>query len=127
MSRFVRPETATLTISNSDTLTVKRRLSSGEQRAAFARMYLAGVDGTLKVNPLQTGVALITAYLVDWSLTDDDGHRVEIRGASIEELTAILDGLDPDSFTEIKDAVERHEAAMSAERLEKKQPTGGPA
>jgi hypothetical protein len=124
-SRFVRPDTTVLRISNGDTLTVKRRLNAGEQRAMFARMYAAGVDGNLKVNPLETGIARVTAYLVDWSLTDDEGKRVDIRGLSIIELTSVIDGLDPGSFAEIKDAIEKHELAMDAERVQEKNDQGG--
>ncbi len=124
-SRFVRPDTTVLKISDGDTLTVKRRLTSGEQRACYARMYLAGVDGQLRVNPMETGLALVTAYLVDWSLTDDADTRVEIRGASIDELTSILNNLDHESFVEIKQAIEAHEVAMVVERTEEKKRMAG--
>ena len=116
MSRFVRPDVVTIKISQGDTLTVKRRLTSGERRASFARMYLAGADGRLKVNPLATGMALITAYLVDWSLVDDDGKLVVIRDQPVEAVTAALDALDQESFTEIKEAIEAHERDMNVER-----------
>jgi hypothetical protein len=119
MSRFVRPTTTVLRISDGDTLTIKTRLSSGEQRDAYSRMYLTA-SGELRVNPLQQGLALITAYLVDWSLTDDDGALVPIRGVSIEELESVLNGLDPESFTEIKDAIQAHETATRAAREEEK-------
>lgn len=124
-SRFVRPETAVLKISNGDTLTVKKRLSSGELRAYVSRMYLPTVDGTLKVSPLSSGVALVVAYLLDWSLTDDDGQPVVIRDASVDALTAALDNLEPESFTEIREAIETHEAAMAAERTAEKNGRGG--
>lgn len=116
VSRFVRPDTAILKLSNGDTLTVKKRLTSGEQRAAYARMYLPAADGTLKVNPLATGLALIVAYLIDWSFTDDAGVIVPIRGLSMDELASVLDSLDHDSFTEIRDAIQAHDNAMDAER-----------
>lgn len=125
MSRFVSGDTVVLKISNGDTLIVKRRLNSGEQRAAYARMYIAGVDGTLKVNPLQIAVALVTAYLVDWSLTDDSGAIVKIRDQSIEAVTSALDSLDPESFAEIRHAIEAHEAAMIAEREQEKKDRDG--
>jgi hypothetical protein len=115
MSRFVRPETVTLTISDGDTLTVKRRLNSGEERALFARMYTAGVNGQLKVNPFQTGIAIVTAYLLDWSLTDD-GKRVPIAELSVDELTRVLDGLDPTTYGEIRQAIEAHDNAVREER-----------
>lgn len=123
LSRFVRPQTCTLKISNGDTLTVKRQLTAGEQRAAYARMYLAGVDGTLKVDPFAAGVGLVTAYLLDWSLAGEDGAIVPIRGVSVDELTAALDTLDMESFTEIKEAIEAHDAAQLEEREEAKKKT----
>jgi hypothetical protein len=115
MSRFVRPETLTLTISDGDTLTVKRRLNSGEERALFARMYTAGANGQLKVNPFQTGIAIVTAYLLDWSLTDD-GKRVAIADLSVDALTRVLDGLDPTTYGEIRQAIEAHDNAVREER-----------
>lgn len=116
MSRFVTPEVVTLKISHGDTLTVKRRLNSGEQRAMYARMYLAGVDGRLRADTFKTGVAIITAYLVDWSIVDDAGTVVPIREKSVDEVTSVLDSLDQDSFLEIKQAIEAHENAIAAER-----------
>lgn len=125
MSRFVRPETSILTLANGDTLTVKRRLNAGESRARFARMSLAGVDGALNVNRLQIGLATMTAYLLDWSLRDDDQRPVVIREVTEAALTATLDALDPTSFAEIRDAIEAHEAAMDVERTtEKNGPDG---
>jgi hypothetical protein len=115
-SWFVRPEQTILKLSEGQTLTVKRRLNAGERRAQFARMYLAGVDGRLRVNPVQTGLAIILSYLVDWSLTDEAGHPVHIRGVPEEELVARLDDLEPEHFIEIRAAIEQHEEAMTAER-----------
>jgi hypothetical protein len=118
-SRFVRPETVTLTLANDDRLIVKKQLNAGEQRAVFARLYTQGADGKLQVDPLATGLHLILAYLVDWTLRDEDGP-VPIRGLRPDELAAILNRLDPASFTEIKEAIEQHETAVAAERAEKK-------
>lgn len=124
-SRFVRPETAILTISNGDTLTVRRRLTAGEQRTAYARMYIAGVDGQLRSNPLQSGIELIAAYLLDWSLTDDAGEHVPIRGLSADELTSVLDGLEPESLAEIRIAIEQHEERTKAAREQEKKLQAG--
>jgi hypothetical protein len=126
-SRFVRPDTAVLTISRGDTLIVKRRLNAGEQRARFARMSLSGVDGSLNVNRLQVGLATITAYLLDWSLTDDSQRPVVIRDLSEPDLAAKLDALDPESFSEIREAIEAHEAAMEAERAVEKKLSATPS
>lgn len=124
-SRFLRPDTKTLQISNGDTLVVKRRLTNGENREMYARFYIANVDGKYKVNPLQTGIAKVVAYLVDWSLVDDAGAKVKIEGLSADALTAVLDALDPDDFAEIMEAVNKHEAEMDAERALEKNGQGG--
>ncbi len=124
-SRFVGKDTSVLHISQGDTLTVRRRLNSGEQRAAYARMYIAGVDGELKVNPLATGISLILAYLLDWTITDDSGSVYPIRGASVEEMTAALDALDPESYAEIRQASEQHDTQQATERAAEKNARDG--
>jgi hypothetical protein len=125
---FVRPETAVLTLANGDTLIVRKRLTCGEQRDQFSRSYewVEGTDersGFWRHNISETGVALVTAYLVDWrSVT---GEADSIRGLSIQELTKVLRDLAPASFREIKLAIEAHEAAMDAEREAEKNGQGG--
>lgn len=124
-SRFVRPELVTLPLSDGDSITVKKRLTAGEQRDAYARLYLAGADGVLRTNPLQSGLAMMTAYLVDWTLADESGARVPIRGLTVKELEDVLNALDPADFVEIKDAIQAHELAQRDEReAQKKMPHG---
>lgn len=125
MSRFVRPHTTIVPLGNGDTITIKTRLSAGEQHDAYARMYLTGADGKLHANPLQSGRAMMTAYLVDWNLTDDDGQPVPIRGLSVEDVDSVLRLLDPDSFAEIKAAIEGHEVRMAAARADEKKTASG--
>jgi len=120
MSRFVKPETKILRISGGDTLTVKRRLNSGEKRAAFARMSESTPSGELRVNRLQVGVAMIVSYLMDWSLTDDNGVVVQIREQPPEVVTAALDALDDESYAEIRDAIELHDAETRTAREQEK-------
>lgn len=122
-SWFVRPETVRLPVSGQE-LIVRRRLTNGEQRAMFARMYETGAT-PIRVNTLQTGIALIVAYLVDWTLVDETGSKVEIRGLPVDDLATIIDNLAPDRFTAIKEAIERHVAAEDEAREElKKTETG---
>lgn len=128
MSRFVRPETRTLTLANGDQLIVRARLTAGEQRAQFARMYTTGPDGRVQRNLLMLGVGLVVAYLLDWNLTDDRDQLVPIRDLSTAELHQVLDSLDPADFDEIQTAIEAHEKAMLAEREDQKKIlTGGRA
>ena len=102
MSRFVRPETRTLTLANGDQLTVRARLTAGEQRAHFARIYRVLDDGQLLPDRLRLGVGVIVAYLLDWNLKDDAGQAVPIRDLSTDDLQHVIDALDPESFGEIR-------------------------
>jgi hypothetical protein len=113
-SRFVSPQTTTLKLSNGDTLTVKRRLNFGEQTDQLAAMASAPLPGetTMRANPFEIGIAMVLAYLLDWSLTDEDGVHVEIRDKPREEVRSILRQLDPLDFQEIRVAVETHVAAQ---------------
>jgi hypothetical protein len=124
MSRFPRPETAVLTLANGDQLTVKRRLTAGEQMDAYARMYTEQ-DGRRFVDPLVSGLAMIEAYLLDWSLTDDEGHPVVILRQPRDVLVGALRNLDYPSYIEVKEAIEAHEARINRERVEKKTDPAG--
>ena len=119
-SRVVRPDTKRLEISAGDWLLVKRRLNAGEQRRAFARMYRDTAEGRRVVDPLETGVALVLGYLLDWSLIDERGQVIDIREADDATKLAALDAIDYDSFCEIKDAIEAHQKANEAEDAAKK-------
>jgi hypothetical protein len=120
VSHFVKPETRTLHLDDGETIVVRRRLNAGEQRAMFQRMYVAGVDGRLKVNPLGTAMATVTAFLLDWSLCDDDGQPVAIAGLSPDDLVPMLDALDPDVFSEIRRVIDAHADAQEQQRQEEK-------
>jgi hypothetical protein len=114
-SRFARPDTATLSISRGDTLTVKRRLNAGESRRLRA----------MEAAPTMAEPGVVMAYLVDWTIKDDTGHRVPIRGVEAMAFASALDALDEDAFDEIYAAVAAHRAAMQAERAaEKNAPDG---
>lgn len=124
-SRFVRPDVKVLNISQGDTLTVKRKLNTGDQREAFARMAVPGLDGAMKIDSSKVGIELVVAYLVDWSLTDDDGRLVEVRGKSPEEILAAVNDLDPDDFAEIRDAISAHDDAVRTRREQEKNDQDG--
>ena len=117
---FVQPETVRLELVEGQWLRVKRRLNAGETRGVFRRLYLQAEDGTLKLNPDTVGTTLITAYLVDWSLTDARGEPVVIAQQPAAVLEAALDALDPDKFAIIKAAVDAHDERERVARDEEK-------
>jgi len=123
---FVRPETTRLELSDGQWILVKRRLNAGEQRAAFRRQYTPNPDtGKLQVNPDGIGIAMVTAYLIDWSLTDHRDAPVEIAQQPFEVVLAALDNLEDDRFDEIKTAIEAHDAAQRKAREQEKKLRAG--
>jgi len=112
-------------LANGDQLVVRARLTAGETRAQFARMFTTAPDGTLRRNPLVSGHAVVVAYLLDWNLRDDSGNIVAIRDLSPDDLGAVIDSLDFASFEEIKTAIEAHEETMARERDAEKKTDGG--
>jgi len=116
-SRFVRPDTRTIPLSDGDTITLRARLTAGERRAMFGRMYRGD---TTTVDPIKVQTSTIVAYLLDWNLIGDDGRKVPIAELSPRDVEDVINGLDPESFTELADAVGAHVLRMDAEReLEK--------
>lgn len=125
MSRFVRPGSVVLHISQGDTLTVRARLNAGEERAMFARMYAPPNGARPRIDPLQVAIARLTAYLLDWSFTDEQGQHVPIRDQPSAALEDTLNALDPDDFTEIREAIDDHiEQVEEARAAEKKRRDG---
>ena len=121
MSRFVRPQTTTLTLANGDQLIVRERLTAGEQRAYSARMYTQTGNGR-QFDPFLAGVGAVLAYLLDWNLRDDQGQAVVIRDLSADDLQHVIDSLDVESFHEIRTAIEAHQQAMQEKKT---RPDGG--
>src|SRR5262245_17376180 len=116
-SRFVRPDTVLLPLSDGDWLLVKKRLNNGEQRELFRRIYIRAADGSFvvdedgnpKVDITLIGFALVTTYLVDWSLTDHSGEKMLIAQQPPELIAATVDALEPEEFAEVRTAVEQHD------------------
>jgi len=123
MSRFVTPAEVRLPLSAGDYLIVKSRLNAGETLEMYARM--RGADE--KVDPLKFGHAIIQAYLLDWSITDDAGRVVSVRDQPPEVVAGALTNLEYPDYQEILEAIQAHEAAIAAARQEKKQTTGEPS
>lgn len=125
MSRFVTPENRTLKLSNGDSIVVKRRLNRGETAEMFAHMRPSDPADPRNLDSAKVGLATVLAYLLDWSLTDDDGQKVPVRDLSWDEREMVVNGLDPEDFAEIRRAVDAHVDAVQAERDAEKKPKGG--
>lgn len=125
MSRVVKQETVRLALTQGDWIEIKKRLNAGEHQDMFARMVKpvhASGNGTgatpitLEVDPIQATISTAVAYLVDWSIVDDDGKLLVIKRQPPDVVAAKLRALDMESYTEITQAIQAHEAAVSAER-----------
>ena len=116
MNRFVRPETAVLTLTNGDTLIVRQRLNTGETRAMRAAI-MNGDEQASRAD--RAAFAVVVAYLLDWTLTDD-GRPVVIRDAPADKVRGALDALDYESFMEIATAIGTHVEQQKARRDEEK-------
>lgn len=112
--RIVRPDTAILSLSDKKTITVRRRLTTSEERTMFKRARTP--DGMH--DSMEFAFALVLAYLLDWSSPDEPPPV--IRGVDDTTLSATLNALDIDDFLEIKEAIEAHRVAMVKERADEK-------
>lgn len=130
MSRFPKPVLDVLPLADGDTITVRRLLTHGETLDQFARMYQTNPEGAFVyaegrpvVDPLKTGDALIVAYLVDWTIRDDDGALIPIRGLSPDELADVIRNLDHESAVEIRAAIQAHEIAQRQKKMAASRPS----
>ena len=115
--RMRRPDTVKLDISQGDWLLVKRHLTAGEQRAMFAGMMREDGEG---IDRVKVGFSKILTYLLDWSFEDFDGKPLVIAGQPENVVSAALNGIDGDAFSDVLAAIEAHMDAMEkARELEK--------
>ena len=109
-NRFVMPEAVRLPLSDGDWIEVKRRLNVAERRSITSRAAKGGVstDSTrVFVDANEMEFAKVEAWVLDWSFVGADEKPVKFSPEAIRAL-------DPDSFTEITDAIDAHEKAEEA-------------
>ena len=117
-NRFVKPSIDRLPLSDGDWIDVKHELNTGEVRRVFTEMIKEQQAGALAViNPERVGITKILAYVVGWSFIDDAGP--------VPFSESALTHLEIDTFHEIQDAIEAHDAAREDEREERKKKTAG--
>ena len=134
-SRVKRPETETIPISMGDTLTVKKFLTAGEFRELIraatkpvrldATTAASGKDLSFEIDPTESGVATVLAYLVDWTFTDFNGRPLVIRDQPPSVVRAALDAIDSDSYMEVQRAIQEHDKTMRAFAASEKKMTSG--
>jgi hypothetical protein len=114
---FVPPERVRLPLSDGQWIVVKRRLNYGELRHKVERMTRRGPDGLPEFDPIKAGLAIVTAYLLEWSLP--------VAFRSEGDLDPVLDSLAPERFGEIRDAIQAHETAQDEARVQEKKRRAG--
>jgi len=119
--RFVQPEVVRIPISDSDFIDIKKELTAGEQRLIYSSLVKTLSFGEKAVlDPRMVGMTKIMAYLVAWSFTDSDGRPVSVSESAVNNL-------DLDSYSEIEKAIDAHDAAAEAARVERKNVQGTPS
>ena len=122
-SRYRKQEAIRVMLEDGEWLLLRKHLTAGEQREAFARVMRAPAMAPGERPDLdmrQLGLAQIVTYLLDWSITDADDQPILIRDQPYAFVSAALLEMTPEGFNEILQAVEAHDAAMVAEREHQK-------
>ena len=124
MSIRVRvPATERLELTQGDWLIVKQYLTAGETRElmrASSRALAVPIPDAgavaaaprMELDPLAAMVAIVLAYLLDWSFQGADGKPLVIAHQPANVVRAALDHRAPDAFQEVLAAITTHDGAM---------------
>lgn len=114
-SRFASGAAVRLELSDGDWVLVRRELTYGQQR----RLAAAGLSGVpsalvgegqgLTMDLAAYEIEKLATWVIDWSLRDDDGDRVDVSREAIEAL-------HPDTAEEITRALDSHIEALEAKK-----------
>ena len=130
-NRMRRPATDRLELSEGDYLVVKQDLTAGEYRDLMrastkpVTVTAAGTPPQMELDPIAAGVAMVQAYLLDWSFTDADGRKILIADQPAAVVKAALDHIDSDAYMEVQRAIQDHQAARAALLAEEKKTRRG--
>jgi hypothetical protein len=117
--RFVQGDVVRLALSGGEWIDVKKELNAGESRRIFATLVKEMHAGQpTKLDPEKVGLTKVVEYVVGWSLLGSDDRPEPVSESAI-------DGLDLETYREIVDAVDAHDAACDAERLARKNGQAG--
>jgi hypothetical protein len=133
-SRVRRPEMLVLPLSQSDTITVKKYLTAGEfrelVRASTRTVKIAGGEVTpgelaMELDPTAAALAMVVAYLLDWTFADADGRPIVIRDQPVAVVKSALDLIDADAYMEVQTAIQTHDRIMRETIAEEKKILNG--
>ena len=71
-------------------------------------------DLAIELDPTENGVAMVLAYLLDWTFTDFDGPPLVIRDQPAAVVRGLLDAIDAGSYMEVQQAIQAHDQTRSA-------------
>jgi hypothetical protein len=133
--RVRRPATDRLELTEGDYLLVKQDLTAGEyrelMRASSRPLQVTTATGapapTIELDPIAAGLAMVVAYLLDWSFTDADGRKLVIADQPPAVVRAALDHIDSDAYMEVMRAIQNHQAERAAVIAEEKKTRSGPS
>ena len=123
MNDFVVPVSTRLPLSGGHYIDVKKRLNHGETEDMYARWapYVVQGETQARLNRREVRTAKVDAYLLGWSLVNDQGQPVAMSpDMPAADRAATIRSLDPDRFDEIHEAIEAHERATAIERAAQK-------
>ena len=115
-----RPESARLSLADGHWLIVKKFLTAGEERRMSSRSMILRAGERPQIDFMQLGTSTMVEFLIDWSLVDPDGHVIKILDQPADVVAAALDGLDPEAFVEVQDAINKHVEAIAALKEQEK-------
>jgi hypothetical protein len=115
----VQGDVIRLPLSGGEWVDVKAELNAGEARRIFATLVKTmNVGEVTTLDPEKVGLTKVVEYVVGWSLLGADGRPEPVSESAI-------DGLDQDTYREIVEAVDAHDAAGEAIRVARKNGQGG--
>lgn len=128
--RVRRPATERLELSQGDYLIVKQDLTAGEYRELLRAstkpvILAAGDTPAFEIDPMAAGLAMVLAYLLDWSFADADGRPLVIADQPPAVVRAALDHIDSDAYMEVQRAIQAHQAAREAALADEKKTAPG--
>jgi len=125
-NRIVKPDIERLTISDGDFIDVKKRLNHGEHEDYMASIFPHQTPGeSVRMDTRQVRTSKVLAYLLGWSLTQDDKPIPYSIDMPEQARIDALRSLDPESFTEIHKAIDAHEDKGNADAKAAKNDKGG--